>query len=176
METRTLQHVKYLCDEIGARPLGSAANRAAEAYVELVLRKAGLKVERQDFPCPDWVDENTVLELDGQRLLAAANAFSLPCDVAAPAVAAGTLGELESAALTGRIAILYGDLTKGHGLSCRRAYYFPERDGQIMDTLVGKAPVAVLTVHNTIGAVARLLRDWEFPIPSANQPGSREGA
>lgn len=170
MQSRLMQHLRHLCVEIGPRPVGSAANHAAADYVEGALRATGLPVERQAFPCPDWVEEDTLLEIAGQRLEAAANAFSPPCDVVAPALAAGTLAELEAADLTGHIAILYGDLTKGHGLSCRQAFYFPDRDRQIMELLQAKGPAAVITVHSRIGSLERLIRDWEFPIPSATVP------
>lgn len=167
MESRVMQHLKHLCVEIGPRPVGSAANHAAADYVEAAFQAAGLEVERQEFPCPDWVEEDTLLEMDGQRLVAAANAFSPPCDVAAPAVALGTLAELEAADLAGRIGLLYGVL---NGLSCRHAFYFPERDQQIMDLLEEKEPAAVITIHSKIGSLERLMRDWEFPIPSATVP------
>jgi aminopeptidase YwaD len=170
MESRVMQHLRHLCVEIGPRPVGSAANHAAADYVEDVFRAAGLEVERQAFPCPDWVEEETLLELDGQQLEAAANAFSPSCDVVAPAVAVGTLAELEAADLAGQIGILYGDLTRGNGLSCRHAFYFPERDGQIMQALEVKGPAAVITVHSKIGSFERLMRDWEFSIPSATVP------
>ncbi len=170
MESKAMQHLRHLCVEIGPRPVGSATNHVAADYVEGAFRAASLEVERQEFACPDWVEEDTFLELEGQRLQAAANAFSPPCDVVAPAVAVGTLTELEAADLAGQIGILYGDLTKGHGLSCRHAFYFPDRDGQIMDLLEEKRPAAVITVHATIGSLERLMRDWEFPIPSATVP------
>jgi aminopeptidase YwaD len=170
MQSRMMQHLRHLCLEIGPRPVGSAANHAAASYVEEVFRDLGLEVERQAFSCPDWFEGDTILELAGRRLEAAANAFSPPCDVVAPAVSAGTLAELEAAELAGRIAILYGDLTKGHGLSCRQAFYFPDRDRHIMEVLQAKRPSAVITVHSRIGSFERLLRDWEFPIPSATVP------
>jgi aminopeptidase YwaD len=165
-----MQHVRHLSVDVGPRPVGSAANHAAAGYVEDVFRSAGLEVERQAFACPDWVAEDTLLELDGRRLAAAANAFSPSCDVTAPAVPVGTEAELEAADLAGRIGLLYGDLTKGHGLSCRHGVYFPERDDKIMQALEAKGPLAVITVHSKIGSLERLLRDWDFPIPSATVP------
>ena len=47
-----------------------------------------------------------MLELSGKRLNVVANAFSLPCDVTAPVVAAGTIPELEAALACGRILSL----------------------------------------------------------------------
>jgi hypothetical protein len=47
-----------------------------------------------------------VLELFGERLTVVANAFSLSCDATVPAVAAGTIPELEAALAYGRILLL----------------------------------------------------------------------
>ena len=65
---------------------------------------------------------------------------------------------------------MYGDLTKGTGFSARSAFYFPERDQKVMQWLEEKEPLALITVHSKIGCLERLIRDWEFPIPSATVP------
>lgn len=64
----------------------------------------------------------------------------------------------------------YGGLTRGTGYSNRKAYYYPERDQQVMQLLEAKQPAAVITVHSKIGSPERLMRDWEFPIASASVP------
>jgi aminopeptidase YwaD len=100
---------------------------------------------------------------------AAANVFSWPCDVAAPAVAAGTMAELEAAELADQIGIIHGDLTKS-GLSARNGIYFPERDQKIMQALEEKQPAALITVNPKVGHFERLIVDADFPIPSATVP------
>ncbi len=170
VETAAMKHLEHLCIEIGPRPVGSVENQAAADYIWNVFAASGLEVEAQAFPCPAWEEEETCLELDGRRLDAAANAFSPPCDVTAPAVVVGTEAELEAAQLAGRIGILYGDLTKGNGFSARRAVYFPERDQKVMRMLDEKKPAALITIHSKTGCFERLIRDWEFPIPSATVP------
>jgi aminopeptidase YwaD len=170
VDTVALEHVRRLSVEIGPRPVGSAANHAAADYIESVFRAIGLTVERQEFACPDWEHEATRLELDGESRVAAANTFSPPCDVTAPAVAIGTVAELEAADLAERIGIMYGDLTKGDGLSVRSAFYFPDRDREVFRLLEEKKPAALITVHSKTGCLERLIRDWEFPIPSATVP------
>ena len=165
-----MKHLEHLCVEIGPRPIGSEGNQAAANYIESTFETCGLEVEVQEIPCPAWEHEGTRLELDGERLDAAANAFSPPCDVAAPIVSAGTIAELEAANLSGRIGVLYGDLTKGTGLAARSGFYFPERDQRIMQLLEQKKPVALITIHSKTHSFERLIRDWEFPIPSATIP------
>jgi aminopeptidase YwaD len=170
LEAKVMKHLERLCVEIGPRPVGSKANQAAASYIQSVFETCGLEVEVQEFACPTWEHVDTHLELDGERLVAAANAFSPSCDVAAPTVAIGTVAELEVAELAGRIGVMYGDLTKGTGLSAKSAFYFPERDQTILRLLEEKRPVALITIHSKANCLERLIRDWEFPIPSATVP------
>ena len=170
MLKRLMRHLEHLCVEIGPRPVGSGGNQAAAEYIRSVFEASGLEVVAQQFPCPAWEEEETRLELDGRKLDAAANVFSPPCDVTAPAVVVGTEAELEAAELAGRIGILYGDLTKGSGFSARHAVYFPERDQKVMRMLEEKKPAALITIHSRTRWFERLIRDWEFPIPSATVP------
>ncbi len=166
-KTTAMKHLEYLCVQIGPRPLGSPANQAAADYVRRAFEAAGLAVERQEFPCPLWEEVETRLEVAGERLTAFANTWSPACDVTAPAVALGTVEELEAADLAGRIGILYADLTKGHGIGARSAFYFPEEHQSLVRLLEDKRPAALVAVGPTPGCPERLIRDWEFPIPSA---------
>jgi Iap family predicted aminopeptidase len=165
-----IKHVEDLAAKIGSRPLGSKRNQAAVDYVQKVFKASGLEVERQEFPCPVWEILETRLGFDGQRYVAAANVFSPPCHVVAPTFPIGSLIELEQAELAGRIALLYGDLTGGHGYSARRAYYFPERDRRVYEILEQKRPAALITIQPQAGSLQRLMSDWEFSIPSATVP------
>src|SRR5688572_30807092 len=94
LETNLLQHLQYLCVELGARPRGSASCSAAAAHIRRVFTAAGLEVEEQPFDCLAWDDE-TLLDLNGMPAEAVANPFSRPCDVLAATVAAGTIAALE---------------------------------------------------------------------------------
>jgi Iap family predicted aminopeptidase len=169
LETEIVTHLERLCVEIGPRPVGSRANQAAADYVQGVFQASGLETQAQEFPCLSWEQRDIHLELDGETLDAAANVFSRSCDVTAPAVAMGTLAELENAALAGRIGIMHGDLTRS-GLSARNGIYFPERDQKIMRTLEEKKPDALITVNPRVGCFERLIVDADFPIPSATVP------
>ncbi|MGL4648015.1 MAG: M28 family peptidase, partial [Caldilineaceae bacterium] len=160
------QHVGRLAGDLGARPVGSAANRAAADYVAGVFANAGLTVERQPFDCPDWTDEGTTLTLDGHPLEAAANMWSPPCDVSAPAVPVCTLAELEGADLDGRIALLYGELSERPITPKGYPLYSDERDLRIDAALEGKGTAAALTVQHRRG-LERILEDADLAVPSA---------
>lgn len=160
-------HLEHLCVAIDPRPLGSKENQAAADYVRRVFETVDLEVEQQTFSCPLWEEVETSLEVGGEPLTAFANTWSLPCDVTVPAVALGTVAELEMADLAGRVGVLYGDLTRGHGYGARSAFYFPEEHRQMMSLLEARKPAALVTVSPIPGCRERLIRDWEFPIPSA---------
>jgi aminopeptidase YwaD len=170
LEAKLTQHLTHLCVEIGPRPLGSPENQAAAIYIADGFAACGLKVERQMFPCPLWEEIDTQLEIGGQGVTVWANNFSASCDVTAPTVTMGTVAELEAAELAGRIGVLYGNLTKGHGFGARSAVYFPEHAQKIVRLLEEKAPAALILVNPLVGCQERLMRDWEFPIPSATVP------
>ncbi len=169
IESQVVEHARHLAETIGPRPRGSPQNHAAADYIRQVLQAAGLEVEEQRFECPAWTCEGTWLELEGETLEAAANAFSPPCDVVAPVVAVGTVAELEAADLNGRIGLLYGDLTKAP-LSAKAWFLKSERDDHIIRLLEEKTPAALITVQAVKGELVRVIEDWELHIPSATVP------
>ena len=89
VETRAVEHLERLCEKIGPRPIGSKGNQAAANYIQSAFEACGLEVELQEFSCPAWEERETHLDLDGEDLNVAANAFSSPGDVTAPTVAVG---------------------------------------------------------------------------------------
>ena len=169
LEQLAAGHLDRLVNGIGPRPSGTEGNRQAAAYIRQVFEAAGLEVEMQEFACPAWEDLGTTLEVDGPPLEAAANAYSPPCDVTAPLVPVCTEAELSVADLNGRIAVLYGDLTRAP-LSAKSWFLKDERDDRIISLLEAKRPAALLTVQPGLGDLNRLIEDWEFTIPSATVP------
>jgi len=165
-----MKHLERLCVGIGPRPVGSKGNQAAADYIRRAFEATGLEVEMQEFLCPLWEKIETQLEVGGEKLPAFANTWSPSCDVVAPAVALGTVAELEAAELADRVGVLYGDLTKGHGIGPRSAFYFPEEHQKIVRLLEEKGPAALLAVNPQVGNLERLICDWEFPIPSVTVP------
>lgn len=164
-ETQIMAHLQVLAGEIGPRYGGSPGNRAA-AYVEQVLRQAGLAVEVQDFATPAWVDNGAALWLADEQLTAVPNTFSAPCDVTATAVSVCTLPELERAEIGGHIVILYGELTKSC-LSPKSWFLLSAEEKRMIDRLEAGRPVAVITVQTRFGDLERTVEDAEFWLPSA---------
>lgn len=169
LETAILRRLEVLCDQIGARPGGTPANRAAAEFIAAEMRRLGLAVELQPLACPNWCCLSESLTLDGQPQELFTNPFSPSCDVRAPFVPVCTLTELERAELGGRIALLYGDLTR-QPLAAKSWFLSSEEDLRPVRLLEEKSPLAVLTVQALPGSVNRLIEDWEFGLPSATLP------
>ncbi|MBX3059130.1 MAG: M28 family peptidase [Anaerolineae bacterium] len=166
LKTDLMRHLQHMAGEIGPRYGGSPGNQAAAAYIEQVFRRAGLDVEVQDFAMPAWVDNSAELWLDGERLTAVPNTFSPPCEVTATAVPACTLAELERVNITGRIVILYGELTK-NCLSAKAWFLLSDAEKRLIDLLEAGRPQAVITVQTRPGDLERIVEDAEFILPSA---------
>jgi aminopeptidase YwaD len=161
----TLEHVKHLSVHIGSRPIGSTANLAAADYISDVFRRAGLTLEKQEFSCPDWIEEHSSLELNRELLEAFANTFSPPCNISASTTPIGTLAELESALMTGRILVFYGDMAQTE-LATKGGIYVSERDRRIIQLLDERKPAGIITINPTLHARWRLIEDFDLDIPS----------
>ncbi len=159
------RHLDYLAVTLGARPTGSPANQRAAEYIAGAFAGAGLAVERQEYAVPAWREVETILTLNGAPLAAVANTFSPPCDVTAPTVLVSTLAELEQADLAGRVAVLYGDLTRWT-FGLKSFPYKHERDDHVVALLEAGRPAAIVTVQTRRGDMERLIEDWEFELPS----------
>jgi len=72
-----------LCETIGARPTGSAKNKAAVDYAFGVLKNCGLQTRKQEFDCIDWINSGASLLIDGRNVTVESAEYSLPCDLEA---------------------------------------------------------------------------------------------
>jgi hypothetical protein len=151
---------------LGPRPIGSPANQAGTDFIAAAFHAAGWLVEEQPYACTAWQGGATVLDLDGERLDAAANAFSPACDVTAPVVCAGTLPELERAAAKGKLLLLYGDLARWP-LPPKSWFLLGDHEKKIIDTLESLQPAALLAPPTATDYYGQLTEDWELDLPAA---------
>ena len=161
----TLEHVKHLAVHIGSRLIGSTANLAAADYISEVFKKNSLLLEKQEISCPNWIEENASLELNGELLEASANTFSPSCNVSAATTPISTPAELESALISNRILIFYGDMAQTE-LAAKSAIYVSERDRRIVQLLEERRPAGIITINPTLHARWRLIEDFDLDIPS----------
>jgi aminopeptidase YwaD len=179
MHTHLTHHLHKLSVEIGCRPIGSPANQAAANYVGDVFRTLGLAVEEQPYPCTGWecagawlsVGDEALRLRSGQAQPVEANAFSPACDVTAAVVPASTLAELAAADLTGKIALLHGELV-AEPLAAKSWFLRGERDDAISGLLEAKRPAAVLAPPPPTPQYEQFTGDWELEIPAATAPAA----
>ncbi len=169
MHTILSRHLEKLCVEIGARPIGSPANNWAADYLRDVFAALGLAVEEQAYACTGWDCMAAALTIDDGPLPVEANAFSPPCDVTAEAVTAATLDELAAADLTGKIALLHGELV-AEPLSAKSWFLRGERDDAIIGLLEARRPAALLAPPPPTPQYEQFTADWELEIPAATAP------
>jgi aminopeptidase YwaD len=163
--TKLLEHLTTLTN-LGPRPIGSPANQAGADFIAATFSAAGLQVEEQPYPCTHWNCQKTILEIDGERLDAAANAFSLLCDITAPLAFAGTLPELEQATVKGKILLLYGDLARAP-LAPKSWFLKDERDEAVIQALEKGQPAALLAPPTATDYYGQLTEDWQLDLPAA---------
>lgn len=166
--TRPMSHLRTLL-EFGTRSIGSSANQATADYIHSAFESAGLDVEEQSYPCTAWDHRSTILEQEGLRFECTANPFSLPCDVSAPIVSAGTISELENIIASGKILLLYGDLTR-NPLAAKSWFLRDERSEQIIALLERLQPAALLSPPTSTDYYGMFTEDWELDIPAATVP------
>lgn len=167
MQSRILAHLNVLAVEIGERPAGSPAHHRAEAYIRGVLQSAGLSLDEVRLDFPDWSLVDAALSLNGTALALDVNPFSPGCEVTAPLLPLSTLPELEAADLRGRIALLYGELSKSPIFPINFEPVQFERDQAINRLLIEKSPAAVLAVNLHPWRRVHIFEDEDFTLPSA---------
>ncbi|HCC37478.1 MAG TPA: Zn-dependent exopeptidase M28 [Treponema sp.] len=158
------KHMRMLCKTIGARPAGSAKNKAAVDYVAGVLRQCGLEVRLQEFDCMDWKNFGAVLRVDGCDVPVTASEYSLPCEIEAELCCVDSVEALQNAELTGKIAVMHGDLCKEPLMPKNFQFYNPGEHKQIIALLEEKNPAAIITAAPTKD---HIIADGDFNIPCA---------
>lgn len=162
-----MDHLRFLSETIGPRPVGSELYQKAADYIDRAFRQAGLRLEEVQYECVDWQHRKTTLALNGERLPAVANVYSPSCDVMAPTMALCTPAELENADIAGKIAIFYGDLSAAPLIPMNCRVYNTGRDQRINALLAEKQPAAVITVNLNPPAVDSLIEDADQWVSSA---------
>jgi len=165
-----MEHLRFLCEEVGPRPLASEPWRRAADYVRQHFEGVGLRVEEIQFPCVDWEHHDTRLELDGETLAAVANTYSPPCDLSAPTVVVSTLPELEAVDISGKVIVFTGNLSASYLIPVNCKVYNSDRDQRINYLLAERQPAAVIAVNLNPPTFETLIEDPDLLIPSATVP------
>lgn len=161
------QHISELSASIGARPTGSVANHKAENYIKQTFIRNNFQVDLQTFNCIDWEQGETSLNLEGVEFPVAPSPYSLTCDAQADIKVLENLSQLEQAELSGKVALLRGELTQEPLMPKNFRFYNPEHHQRIISLLEAKDPIAILTVSLEDRHLIPVFEDGDFDIPSA---------
>jgi aminopeptidase YwaD len=157
----------------GDRHVGSQRNQRATAYVAERLGSMGLSVSKQEFACIDWEYGDISLKVGQENLQAVIGPYSLPCHLSSRFETVSTVEELEDMDLTGKIAVLCGELCKEQLMAKNFEFYNPDHHKHIIGLLEQKNPLAIVAITGRnpelAGAVYPfpLIEDGDFNIPVA---------
>ncbi|WP_050615162.1 M28 family peptidase [Bacillus testis] len=164
---RIEQYLHKLCKEIGPRPTGSNANRAAVEFACAEFEAGGLSVERQEFDCMNWQNHGGTLKVDGQSATIAPAPYSLPCSVQAELICIRSVKQLRKADLTSKIVVLYGELCQEPLMPKSFMFWNPEEHQEIIALLERGKPCAVITASLDSNELIPVIEDGDFEIPCA---------
>ena len=163
--TTTLQaHMKTLCETIGARPTGSVSNTAAVDYAFKTLKNCGFQTFKQEFDCIDWKNSGADLLVDGQNVPVVPAEYSMPCHVEARLTCLDTVDKLRELKISGKIAVLHGDLCNEPLMPKNFQFYNPDEHKEIISLLEEKSPAAIITISPN---KEHIIQDGDFNIPCA---------
>ena len=163
--------LRTLAAEIGARPTGTEANEAANAYLEDTARELGYEVTALSFDCKRWEFGDSGVRAGGRRAAIHPGPFSAPLDRDLPVAMVATEEELRSRDVAGHLLVIRGELA-GEPLMPRDfPFYFPDEHAEFLDLLSQKQPAAVLAMtgrHPLCGlSPFPLFEDGNLGIPNA---------
>ena len=164
-------HMEKLCQEIGPRATGSAGNKLAVDYAAEKFRLLGFDVQLQEFPCMNWQNDGAELFVDDQAVEVEAAEYAMPCDVSGELICVQTIQELQSADLTNRICVMYGDLCKEPIMPKSMVFWNPEEHQAIIRELEQKQPLAVITVSFLEEVAVPIIQDGDFTVPCGTVKG-----
>lgn len=163
--------LRTLAAEIGARPTGTEANEAANAYLEDTARVLGYEVTALSFDCTRWEFGDSGVTAGGRRVAIHPGPFSAPLDRDLPVAMVATKEALQSRDPAGHLLVIRGELA-GEPLMPRDfPFYFPDEHAEVLDLLSQTQPAAVLALtgrHPLCGlSPFPLFEDGNLGIPNA---------
>ena len=175
---RAASHLRFLCEDLPGRAVGSSGNRAATDWFAEQISALDFIVETPEFDCLDWSHDGAELRVAGRTLPVEPSPYSLGCASRAKLTVAETLEALERAEVAGTILLLRGSLAKEQLMPKNFPFYNPDEHRQIIGCLERKQPLAILAATGRDPGMAGgitpfpLIEDGDFAIPCAHMTES----
>lgn len=161
-------HVNYISNNIGCRPVGSEANEKVAQYIEDQFMNKADDIESQFFDTYEWLTDESYIEKEDKRYKVAPHPFSTSIMGTYEIVTACTIEELECRNSDEKIVVLYGDLTSESITPKNFTVYNPEHHKRIIRILEEKAPKAIVTIQHRDNWNNPIFKDWDFSVPSCS--------
>lgn len=159
------KHLEVLCEEIGTRPTGSAANLAAVDYTCKEFESYGLSVQRQAFECMDWTHGDCSLMVDGKEIPVLPAPYSLACDAEGEIICISSLEELRCTQIAGKIVLLRDTLACEPIMPKSFVFWNLDEHKEIISLLETGKPLAVLTASLSAERLVPVIEDGDFELP-----------
>jgi aminopeptidase YwaD len=165
-------HLQVLCSEIGERRVGSEQNRKATDYSKKVLKEFGWKIETTELPVIDWTTDGATLTCGGQSFEVFSSHYSLGCSARGELLAIDTISKLETAEISDKIVLLYGEIASQQIAPKKFPFWNPEEHKLLISILEKGKPQAIITATERNSALAGgvypfpMFEDGDFDIPS----------
>jgi aminopeptidase YwaD len=166
------RYLKYLCDELPGRRTGSHGNHRATDYFAETVEEFGFRIMKSTFECIDWKPGKASVTTSGGELSVFISPYSMGAKVKAPLIKLASLDEVEAADLSGKVALLTGELVKEQLMPKNFPFYNPEHHQRIIAALEHKNPAAIIAATGKDPQMAGgvypfpLIEDGDFDIPS----------
>jgi aminopeptidase YwaD len=172
MEKISAEYLKYFCEDIGERPVGSLGNRSATLKFKNIVKSYGWQVEEAPFSAMDWEENGAELVAGKNEYQVFPSPYSLGCDHISDLVEAGSYQELVKLDCAGKILLLHSEIAREQLMPKNFVFYNPEEHQQIIKALENKKPAAIISATGRNASLAGgvypfpLIEDGDFQIPS----------
>lgn len=165
-------YLDKLCNVIKERPVGSAGNREAAAFIEQEMAQLGWVTETPEFEALDWRDGGAVLSAEGKTFDVSASPYSLGYSGETELVSVTNVEELSRADAAGKILFLHGNIAAEQLMPKNFVFFNPDEHKEIIALLEQSGARAIICATGRNAALAGgvypfpLIEDGDFDIPS----------
>lgn len=165
-------YLDTLCHAIKERPVGSAGNREAAAFIEREMAQLGWDTETPEFEALDWRDNGASLAAGRETFVVSASPYSPGYSGAEELVSVTSVAELSKADAKGKILLLHGDIAAEQLMPKNFVFYNPAEHQRIIALLEQSGARAIICATGRNAALAGgvypfpLIEDGDFDIPS----------
>jgi len=158
---------------IGARPVGSRANRLAADYFLDILSVNGFKISKQEFDCIDWQPGKAYARAGREYVNLLPSPYSPAVNASSKLICISSLEKLYKSEAREKILLLCGDICREQLMPKNYPFYNPLSHKEIIRVLEEKGPAAIIAVTSKNPEMAGalypfpLFEDGDFNIPSA---------